>query len=609
MARMFIRCHRRFKNGKHHTYYSVVENRRCANGQIMQREVLYLGELSSTQQAAWLELLAKVSSANQTPIAPSLFATPKSSDADVIPFRLGVNLDQMGLHHPRSFGDCWLGCQIWNELGMEEFWRTRLDGNQRSEVEWHKVLEVLVVNRLVAPGSEFAVHRHWFGQSAMNALIDVDDQVAGKDRLYRCLDRLLVHREDLFGHLTRRWKDLFNASYDVLLYDLTSTYFEGLCEQIPKAVHGYSRDGRPDCRQVVIALVVTPEGLPLAYEVMPGNTSDRSTLNDFLSKIERLYGKARRTWVMDRGIPTEETLATMRDRQIDYVVGTPRGRLSGVHRRLLDVPWKDVHKGVQVKLLSEQGEVLILAKSDGRQAKERAMRRNRLRRFSQGLRALRKRLPERDKLLERIGALRQQAGRVAHLVEVHVPKPQEPVTPETFHYHLRIQKFKALEALDGHYLLRSSLTSESPQRLWECYTQLVHVEAAFKSLKSDLHVRPIHHHLERRMEAHIFIAFMAYALTSTLNQKLNVHAPGLTSRAVLEKLAGIKLIDVHIPLTDGRTLVLSRYTVPEPDQQLILDKLQWTLPTQPPPKIYANQLPPPKAGADAVADPQNQLPV
>ena len=298
---MFIRANKRRKNGKPHTYYNVVENRRLADGRSVQRQVLYLGEINAQQEDSWrraLQVFDPVGNQTQT---MSLFTAPEMIPSEQVN-SLAVCLNQMTLRHPRSYGDCWLGCQLWQDLKLDEFWNKRLVADGRSGVSWEKVLALLVINRLIDPGSEFRLHRQWFDRSAMDELLEVDASAASKDRLYRCLDRILEHRSDLFQHLEQRWKDLFNVSFDVLLYDLTSTYFEGLCEQIPKAVHGYSRDGRPDCRQVVIALVVTPEGLPMAYEVMPGNTSDKTTLEGFLKKIEDIYGKARRVWVMDRGI-------------------------------------------------------------------------------------------------------------------------------------------------------------------------------------------------------------------------------------------------------------------------------------------------------------------
>ena len=587
---MFLRMHRRRKYGKDHYYYSVVENRRLADGATVQRQVLYLGEINTTQEAAWRKTLEVFDERREGSTSLMLFPQAQAVPADAV-HAVQVKLDQMQLCRPRAYGNCWLGCWLWRQLELDRFWRPRL-ADARGAVPWDKVLEILVVSRLIDPGSEWRLHRHGFDQGAFDELLQVDFAAAAKDRLYRCLDLLVAHKQDLFTHLHRKWKDLFNASYDVLLYDLTSTYFEGLCEQIPKAKHGYSRDGRPDCRQVVIALVLTPEGFPLAYAVMPGNTSDKTTLREFLAKIENTYGKARRTWVMDRGIPTEETLGEMRAQGVDYLVGTPKGKLAAVHKKLLDQPWALVRQGVEVKWSAEGTELLVLAKSRGRQDKEIAIRRKKLKRLFHGLIALRRSCPPRDRLLQRIGVLKHEAGRAAGMVDIHVPTAREAVTKETFHYRLRVEKFQQAEALDGHYLLRTSLQGESLEVLWRYYVQLTQIQAAFKTLKSDLEIRPIYHQVEPRVEAHIFVAFLAYGLTATLAQRLKVYAPGLTPRAVLDKLSGIQMIDVKLPTTDGRLLVMPRYTQPEPDQQMLLEHLHLALPPQPPPRIHAAQVPP-----------------
>jgi hypothetical protein len=585
---MFLRTHHRRKYGKDHYYFSVVENRRVAGNKTVQREVLYLGEINTTQEAAWRRTLQVFDEDGGAPVSLTLFPESQEVPADALN-AVQVKLDAMELCRPRAYGNCWLGCWLWEQLGLSGFWQARL-GVERGGVPWAKVLEILVISRLIDPGSEFQVHRLGFANSALDELLQVDFAAAGKDRLYRCLDLLLAHKDDLFKHLHYKWKDLFNISYDVLLYDLTSTYFEGLCEEIPKARHGYSRDGRPDCRQVVIALIITPDGFPLAYEVMPGNTSDKATLKGFLEKIEKAYGKADRVWVMDRGIPTEETLAEMRQQGVDYLVGTPKGRLAAIHKKLLDQPWAVVREGVEVKLCPQEGELLVLAKSRGRQEKEIAIRRKKLKRLFKGLIALRRSCPDRDRLLQRIGVLKHQTGRAAGMVEIHVPAAGEAVSKKSFHYRLRAEKFKQAEILDGHYLLRTSLQGQDPAVLWRYYVQLTQIEAAFKTLKSDLAIRPIHHQIETRVEAHIFVAFLAYCLSATLRQRLRIYAPGLTVPAVLDKLAGILMIDVKLPTTDGRTLLMPRYTQPEEDHRMLLSHLQLELPPQPPPRIYASQM-------------------
>lgn len=586
---MFLRRTERKKDGKVHHYYSVVENRRVAHNKVTQRTVLYLGEINQLQEAAWQDLLDRFDSECQGQTVkpfrqqPLLEPTPlRPEEVDAI----GVQLSRMELRRPRAFGNCWLGCEIWRLLELDDFWQEKLPEG-REAVAWHKVIELLAVNRLVDPGSEWRLHRQWFDQSAMDELLEADFAVASKDRLYRCLDRLVPHKQELFAHLKQRWQTLFGAQFELLLYDLTSTYVEGAAELNPKAKRGYSRDGRPDCLQVVIGLVITTEGFPIAYEVMEGNTADSTTLPGFLDRIEQQYGRAQRVWIMDRGIPTEALLAQLRasQREIRYLVGTPRGLLSKYEQALLDRPWQKVNDAVEVKLLPQDGEVLVLAKSDGRQAKEQAIRRRKLARLLRKLRAMRQRPPSRDQLLLRLGAAKTEAGRAFQFVDVQLPKPDEAVTRQTFRFRLDKQKLQQAELRDGHYLLRTNLNAEDPEQLWKLYMQLTQIEAAFRCLKTDLKIRPIHHQLEQRVDAHILVAFLSYCLMVTLKKRLEPHGPGLTPKAALEKLASIQMIDVCIPTTQGCWLVLPRYTEPSLDQHLLLKKLNLELPQQPPPRI------------------------
>ena len=592
---MFLRSTNRNKDGKDHRYFSVVENRRLSGGKTAQRTVLYLGEINDQQQAAWRKTLEVFDEAEQRHTTMSLFPDDREIPADALD-SAQIRLSGLELRRPRVFGSCWLACELWQQLGLNEFWRERLpDG--REAVNWEKVLRLLVVNRLLDPGSEFHVHRQWYVDSAMDHLLETDFVVAEKDRLYRCLDRVLKHKQELFVWLKQKWADLFSADFEVLLYDLTSTYFEGEMEQNPKARRGYSRDKRPDCLQLVIALVVTTDGFPLAYEVMNGNTSDRTTLPGFLKKIEDTYGKARRVWVMDRGIPSEAILKDMREpeRQTFYLVGTPKGRINQHEKKWLDLPWHKVRDSVEVKLYQHEGELYVLAKSSGRQAKENAMRRKRLARLLRKLRAMRKSLPKRDQLLLRIGAAKKEAGRAFGFVKIQLPQKDDAVTHATFSFQVDQAKLKAAEHRDGHYLLRSNLTGEDPAVLWARYLQLTHIESVFRSLKSELGIRPIYHQLEHRADAHVLIAFLAYCLQVTLKNRLMIHAPGLTPAAVFEKLATIQMVEVWIPMLDGRWIMLPRHTHPEPDVQALLDQIRITLPPQPPPLIKSSQLAPPIA--------------
>src|SRR6201985_3498102 len=403
--------------------------------------------------------------------------------------------------------------------------------------------------------------------------------------------KLLAHKTDLFSFLSQRWKTLFEAKFEVLLYDLTSTYFECDPPDAGKRRHGYSRDKRSDCVQVVIALIVTPDGLPLAYEVMPGNTSDKTTLRDFLQRIEAQYGKAGRTWVMDRGIPTEAVLAEVlwAETPTHYLVGTPRGRLSQLQQEFLPKPWAEVREAVQVKMVEQDGELYILARSGARRDKEQAMRRRRLKKLMKRLHELRQQKLTRDQLLIKLGAARKEAGPAAwRIIDLGLPDKDQTVTPEAFWFRVNWHSLREARRREGSYLLRSNLTGGDPAQLWAFYLQLTEVEQAFKELKHDLAIRPIYHQTDERIEAHIFVAFLAYCLQVTLKQRLRSRAPGLTPRSVLDKMAAVQMVDVHLPTTDGRTVILSRYTEPGPDQALLVQMLKLSLPGQPPPRIMSD---------------------
>ena len=585
---MFLRFNTRKKDGKTHRYWSIVENRRLRAGHTTQRTVLYLGEINDPQQAAWQKQLDAFNETTQLTEQICLFPEDRAIPPDVLN-GLQVKLSELTLQHPRVFGDCWLACRLWDELELNAFWRERLpDG--KAEVPWYKVLELLAVRQLVSPGSKWHLHRRWFLSSAMDQLLDEDFAIAAKNRLYECLDRLDAHRAALFTHLQARWKDLFGATCELLLYDLTSTYFEGQMEQAPKARHGHSRDRRPDCRQVVLAVVLSAEGFPLAYEIMPGNTSDKTTLRPFLEKIEAQYGKAHRLWIMDRGIPTEEVLAEMRasDPPVSYLVGAPRARWKQFQAEFEKLSWQELREGIEVKLLAHGEELYVLVQSQDRRAKEVAMRRRKLARLLRTLRTLRRprqRPWKRDTLLHKLGAAHQAAGGAWRFVKITLPRARQPVNPDTFKFELLKDPLNEAQHRDGYTLLRAFGAGDQAAPLWERYLQLGEIEGVFKTLKSDLRLRPIRHHVEPRIEAHILVCFLAYCLHVTLRKRLAAHAPGLTPREVLATLSGILMLDVHLPLADGRELVLPRYTQPEPEQRLVLEKLGCELPAQPPPRI------------------------
>src|SRR5215469_12118445 len=580
---MFLRFNRRFKDGKEHRYWNIVENKRCAGGKVVQRQVLYLGEINDSQHEAWCQSIEAFDEGSRRHRQLALFPADHEVPASADGYGVQVRLDAMELHRPRQWGACWLVCHLYEKLELDRFWSERLP-DSRKGTKWRHILQTLVCYRLIDPGSEWRLHRQWFEQSAMGDLLHAD--CFGIDTLYRCLDKLPEYKTALFDHLRQRWQDLFGASFEVLLYDLTSTYFEAAPpdDANDKRRYGYSRDKRSDCVQVVIAVVVTPDGFPLAYEVLPGNTADCTTLRGALRQIEAQYSKAQRIWVMDRGIPTEEVLAEMRqaDPPVGYLVGTPKGRLSKLEKALLGLPWQAVRQGVEVKLLPQDQELYVLAQSQARVDKERAMRRRKLKWLWARLKQIAAMDLTREELLMKLGAARAKARAARRLIDVAVVSEGA-----TFSFALNRDKLRQIRRREGRYLLRTNLCARAPAHLWQFYLQLVEVEAAFKNLKDDLQLRPIHHQLEHRIEAHILVAFLAYCLHVTLRAQLKPLAPGLTPRAVLDKLAAIQMLDVHFPTTDDRTLILSRYTELNADQKLLVNHLRLDLPSQPPPRITA----------------------
>jgi len=586
---MFLRPTIRKKDGKEHCYWSIVESRRVAGGRVVQRHVLYLGEINSSQELAWrksIEVLAQDGAASM-PRTYALF--PEDRCEGVLPDEsvVRLKLKSLQLHRPRQWGACWLTLTLWQLLDLDVFWAERLPSSRKG-TRWDLVLFVLAAYRLIEPGSEWRLHREWYGRTALKDLLGADDTLADPHLLYGCHKRLLEHKRALFSHLMGRWRDLFNVTFEVLLYDLTSTYFESdppLGED-DKRRHGYSRDHRFDCVQIVIALIVTPEGLPLAYEVLPGNTNDSTTLRTFLAKIEHQYGKAQRIWCMDRGVPTEAVLAEMRRSEppVQYLVGTPKGRLNKLEKSLVTKPWHSARAGVKVKLVPQDNELYVFAESQDRIAKERSMRRRKLKWLWARLAQLQGMELTRDELLMKLGSAKSKVPAAWRLIDVKVD-----ARGAGFTYTLNRTKLRIVLRREGRYLLRTNLTETDPVKLWNYYLQLVQVEEAFRTLKSDLAIRPIFHQKMQHIEAHVFISFLAYCLYVTLGRHLKSLAPGLTSRSALEKFAAVQMVDVRIPTTDGRELLLTRYTQPEPELKLLLERLHLELPAQPPPKISAAQ--------------------
>ena len=579
---MFLRRNDRQKDGKGHTYWSLVETVRTPDGP-RQRTLCYLGELNGSAQARWLktiEVFNEQGESHQLKLFPS-DVEPPEDDAAVA----RVRLDQVRLERSRWFGDCFLGLELWKRLELDGFWEALLDRpDDAAEVPWSRIAALLAVNRLCAPGSELAIEERWYPATALDDLLGIAEGKINDTRLYRCLDRLLPHKTQLERHLTGRYGELFRAEFDVLLYDLTSSYVEGAAEKDPMMRRGYSRDHRPDCKQVIIALIVNGEGFPLSYETFDGNRADVTTVEAVLRMVERKYGRARRVWVFDRGVVSEENLEALRRRGGQYLVGTPRSKLKQFERQLLEGGWEQVRPDVEVKLVpTPQGEeTYILCRSTARQAKEQAIHSRFSTRMERALTALQKRvgegqLKDRNKIERRLGKIQARHPQVADLYEVGVTeKDGAPAL-----------QWQALEgrqtwqrAREGAYLLRTNLPPDKPESLWKNYIQLTEAEAAFRALKSELSIRPIFHQLERRAKAHILVAFLGYALWVTLKHLLIRNRSAFSPAKALALLGTLISADIVLPTTDGREIRLRRVTTPSAEQKQLLDQLGITLPSR-----------------------------
>ena len=583
---MFLKAHERCKDGKRHVYYSLTESLRVSRKRVVQRTVLHLGELNTTQVERWQRTIEAIHEDGQR--RQLRLFTDREGQVPVAAEDVAeVILSSLVVRRPRRFGDCWIGCKLWEDLGLRAFWQDAL-GEQRGEVPWAKVVELLVVNRLCDPRSELFIHEKWFPQTAMDLLLDSTAAVAEKDRLYRALDRMVAHKDALERHLADKWRDLFGARFDVLLYDLTSTYFEGEAEGVEKAARGYSRDHRPDCAQLVIAIVVTPEGFPLSYEVFDGNRADVTTLEAMLDQVEAKHGRARRIWVFDRGIVSEANLQRLRERGGQYVVGTPRHRLGDYEKELLEGSWQQINESVQVQLIAQDQETYVLARSVERAKKEEAMRWRQIRGLMRDLVRLRRSirkgtLADSDKVLMRLGRLSERWPRAWHDVSTDWKEGK-------LSWHWDRQALRLAQHRDGAYLLRTNLSDHRPEALWRMYVQLTEVEAVFRALKSELAIRPIWHWVGPRVEAHVLVAFLGYCLWVCLKQKLKASAPGLSPWQLLDQFQRIVQVEVWFKLKAGGAICLPRITQPEPAQAMIMHQLNWSLPEQPPPRIYQDQV-------------------
>jgi transposase len=599
---MFLRSHGRSKDGKDHTYWSLVETVRTPDGP-RQRILCYLGELNSGAQARWLktiEVFNEQGEAQQLKLFPA-HVEPPADDPQVA----RVLVDRVRLERTRQFGACWLGWELWKRLGLEGFFQQALDSDP-ADVPWSRVAAVLAISRLCAPGSELAIEERWYPSTALDDLLGIEEGKINDTRLYRCLDRMLPQKTALERHLKQRYGELFAAEFDVLLYDLTSTYVEGLAEKNPMMRHGYSRDHRPDCKQMVIALIVNSEGFPFSYETFDGNRADVSTMETILRMVERKYGKARRIWVMDRGIVSEENLAAIRKRGGQYLVGTPRSQMKQFEAELLKDDWSRVRPEVEVKQVAiPQGEeTYILCRTASRKEKEKAIRKRFSTRMELALQRLQKtiaagRLKDRNKMERRLGKIQARHSQVNDLFEVALRD-----TPEGVRLFWEIKKERKTwrDLREGAYMLRTNLTAGSAEEFWSKYMQLTEAEACFRVLKSELSIRPLFHQKEPRVKAHVMVAFLGYALWVTLKHLLKQrpaivpqpsasgvdNAEPLSPTKALALLSTLQSADIVLPTTDGREIRLRRVTEPTTEQKSLLRQLGLSLPQRLNPKCSAD---------------------
>jgi len=589
---MFLRPNHRGKDGKDHTYWSLVETVRTPDGP-RQKTICYLGELNSSAQARWLktvEVFNEDGEAQQLKLFPSNVVPP-----DDDPQVARVLLHKVRLEWTRMFGSCFLGLDLWKRLELDRFFEQAIDGKP-SDVPWSRVAALLAINRLCAPGSELAIEQRWYPSTALDDLLEIEEGKINDTRLYRCLDHILPHKTKLERHLKERYGALFGAEFDVLLYDLTSTYVEGAAEKNPMVRRGYSRDHRPDCEQLVIALIVNNEGFPFSYETFDGNRTDVSTMETILRMVERKYGKARRIWVFDRGIVSEENLAAIRKRDGQYLTGTQRSQMKRFEAELLKEDWTRVRPEVEVKKVAipEGEETYILCRTSGRKEKEKAIRNRFSNSMETALKGLEKaiatgRLKDRNKMERRLGKIQARHPQVNDLYDLDLRDTAEGVR---LFWQIKEDRRNWRESREGAYLLRTNLTADTAEELWSKYMQLTEAEASFRALKSELSVRPLFHQLEPRVKAHVMVAFLGYALWVTLKHLLKRRAAivpkpsvsGVDNAQPMSPMRAIALLstlqsaDIVLPTTDGREIRLRRITEPTAEQKSLLRQLGISLP-------------------------------
>jgi transposase len=566
--------------GKTRQYWALVESVRTARGP-RHRLVSYLGELNATEQSDWAKLVERFDS---PPVFRQRALFELEGDparAEAVPDQVRVDLRRLRVERVREFGVVWLGLLIWQKLRLDELLAQHMPPGEE-QIEWATVACLLVLARFAHPSSELHIADTWYDTTALADLLGVSPEQVNKDRLYRGLDELFPQKETLEKYLKSRLGELFPLEFDLLLYDVTSTYFEGECAANPKARRGYSRDNRPDCKQVCIALVVTREGVPFGYEVFAGNRHDAKTLQDIVAAMEKKYGQAERVWVFDRGVVSEENLKYLREHEGRYLVGTPRSQLRRFEQELLGQGWSEVVPGVEVKLVNapDGAETFVLAKSRDRAAKEQAMHERFVNRIEEGLKTIATaassgRLKDTEQAGRRIGRLLGKNSRGAGCFDVEVkpldPAPGKAKLSVTWTPRNEWREWSRLS--EGCYLLRTNLTGHSPEELWKMYMQLMDAEAAFRTHKHELVLRPIYHQKEKRVDAHILVCFLAYVLWKTLERWMEQAGLGTSPRPLLDALTRLKSMDVILSSDQGREIGLRCVSQPEPDLAVLLYRL------------------------------------
>lgn len=583
---MFLRRNRRNARGESYEYWTLVESVRTKLGP-RQRIVATLGKLpglDKEERVGWEEI-KRTLNGKPKGISDLFEKEPDIPEWATVDIR-GVSVERM-----RQFGDVYLGLVLWKRLGLDETFRKLQPGGQEN-ISWSVMFCVLTIARFCKPSSELAIAESWYEKTALEDLLGVRVRKINEDRLYRALDKILPHKDKLCGYLQERYRDWFGTKFDFLLYDITSTYFEGQCKKNPQAKRGYSRDKRPDCLQICIGLVVTLEGLPIGYEVFDGNKRDVTTLEDIVELMETKYGKARRIWVFDRGIVSEQNLNYLMGRKVQYIVGTSKGLLKKFEAELCEKDWDEVEAGVEVKIIKHPNygkEKFVLCQSSQREQKERAILKSQIRRLEDEFQKIKAglkkgQLKDASKTERRIGRWMGRYQKAERLFEVKLIKKGGRLID--LKITRRMGRFEWAEKTYGRYLLRTNLTEEDPKKLWKIYMQLNQAETAFRMSKDDLNMRPIFHQKKHRVQAHIFICFLALSMYKSLELWMASKGLGNSPRKLLQEFKEIRSMDVVLPVKEHNPIRLRLVGKPDEHVRVLLYRLGIRIPNRP--KIMKN---------------------